>query len=271
MGHEPGGRDLTGTAEITRDGPAGYVAHYALNDTGGAAVPGESHASVYTGFEWRGRAQLGGSDTREVFAASGDGAQITGRWFEPEHAEIGGDWSAIRQDAAPQVLAVLPRSLRAGTAGVVTVVGTGLGANDTLSFGPGVSARVLSRTPNEVRVELTATADAEPGARTIKLGAATGAAAFVVYRQIDRLEVTPGLWNRAARRRQDRPGISAVRSHRGDPVAEWRIPGPWAGRGGLECAAVRCHRAAHRRCKICRAARRHRAIQPRGSWPESAA
>jgi quinohemoprotein amine dehydrogenase len=191
VGHEPGGRDLTGTAEITRDGATGYVAHYALTDAGSASVPGESHAIVYTGFEWRGRAQLGGTDTREVFAASADGARIAGRWFEPEHSEVGGDWNAIRQDAAPQVLAVLPRSLRAGTAGVVTVVGTGLAANDALSFGPGVSARVLSRTDNMVRVELTVAADAEPSARTISLGTATGAAAFVVYRQIDRLEVTP--------------------------------------------------------------------------------
>jgi quinohemoprotein amine dehydrogenase len=191
VGHEPGGRDLTGTAQITRAGPTGYVARYALNDASGAAVPGESRAIVYTGYEWRGRSQLGDRDTREVFAASSDGAQISGRWFEPEHSEIGGDWRAIRQDAAPQVLAVLPRSLRTGTAGVVTVVGTGLAASDALSFGPGVSARVLSRTPNAVRIELTVAADATPGARTVNLGAATGTAAFVVYRQIDRLEVTP--------------------------------------------------------------------------------
>jgi quinohemoprotein amine dehydrogenase len=191
VGHEPGGRDLTGTAEITRDGPAGYVARYALSDSTGAPMAGESHSIVYTGYEWRGRSKLGDRETREVFAASGDGAQISGRWFEPEHSEVGGDWSAIRQDAAPQVLAVSPRSLRAGTAGVVTVVGTGFATTEALSFGPGVSARVLSRTANTVRVELTVAADAEPGARTVNLGAATGTAAFVVYRQIDRLEVTP--------------------------------------------------------------------------------
>lgn len=191
VAHEPGGRDLAGTAEISRSGATGYAARYSLHDLDGGAVPGESQAVVYTGFEWRGRAKLGGRDTREVFAASGDGSQISGRWFDPEHAEDGGDWSAIRQDAAPQLLAVLPRALRAGTTGIVTVVGTGLAEAAAMSFGPGISARVLSRTPNLVRIELAIAADAEPGTRTISIGAATGAAAFALYRQIDRLDVTP--------------------------------------------------------------------------------
>ena len=60
-----------------------------------------------------------------------------------------------------------------------------------MSFGPGISARVLSRTPNLVRIELAIAADAEPGTRTISVGAATGAAAFALYRQIDRLDVSP--------------------------------------------------------------------------------
>jgi len=192
VGHEPGGRDLTGTAQVAPDGAARYVAHYALRDAAsGAAVAGESHAIVYTGFEWRGRARLGDIDTREVFAASEDGARLNGRWFEPEHSELGGDWLAIRQDAAPQVLAVVPRALRAGTTGIVTVVGSGFDSGTALSFGPGVSARVLSRDANSARVELTVAADAAVGVRTVSIGAATGNAALAVYRQVDRLEVSP--------------------------------------------------------------------------------
>jgi quinohemoprotein amine dehydrogenase len=189
VGHEPGGRDFYGTADIAREAGGDYRARYALSELGGAALAGESHAIVYTGYEWRGRAALGGHDVREVFAASEDGSRIAGRWFDPEHAEQGGEWSAIRADGAPEVLAVLPRALRAGTGGRVVVVGTGLGGAEPASFGAGTTAAVLRRDANVLEADLAVAADAAPGGRAIRAGAATGQ--LVVYRQIDQVDVRP--------------------------------------------------------------------------------
>lgn len=188
-GHVPGGRDFYGTAELVREPGGDYRARYALREVGGAALGGESHAIVYTGYEWRGRAALGGREVREVFAVAEDGGRIAGRWFDPDHAEQGGEWSAIRADGAPQVLAVLPRALRAGTSGRVVVVGTGLGGTAPVSFGAGTTATLARREASALEADLAVAADAPPGSRDLSVGAATGK--LVVYRQIDQLEVEP--------------------------------------------------------------------------------
>ena len=189
VGHEPGGRDFYGTAEIVRGADGDYRARYALAVPGGAAIDGESHATVYTGYEWRGRGTLAGRAMREVYAASEDGSRLSGRWFDPEHAEDGGDFAAIRADAAPAVLAVLPRALRAGASARVVVVGTGLGDADPAAFGAGTRATFVHRDANRLEADVAVAADAAPGTRTLRAGGA--AADVVVYRQIDALEVRP--------------------------------------------------------------------------------
>ena len=189
VGHVPGGRDFYGTADIGREAAGDYRARYALTEAGGGAIGGESHAIVYTGYEWRGRATLAGREVREVYAASEDGSRLSGRWFDPEHAEQGGDWTAIRADGAPEVLAVLPRALRAGASGRVVVVGTGLGGAEPVAFGAGATATVVRRDANVLEADVAVAADAAPGARAFHAGAAAGQ--LLVFRQIDQLEVRP--------------------------------------------------------------------------------
>jgi quinohemoprotein amine dehydrogenase len=189
-GHVPGGRDFYGTADIVRQADGDYRARYVLDEAGGAALLGESHAIVYTGYEWRGRATLGGHEVREVYAASEDGSRLSGRWFDPEHAEQGGEWTAIRADGAPQVLAVLPRALRAGTSGRLIVVGIGLGGTEPVAFGDGATtAKLVRRDAHRIEADVAVAADAAPGARDFHAGAATGQ--LILYRQIDQLEVRP--------------------------------------------------------------------------------
>jgi len=191
VGHEAGGRDFYGTVEIASNAPSTYTARYHLNDLGGATLAGESHVLVYTGYEWRGRGTLAGRASREVFAVSEDGRRISGRWFDPAHDEEGGELTAIRADAAPQVLAVLPRALKAGAKVVVTVIGAGLAAPTAASFGPGTTARIISSAANILRADVRVAADAEPGARTVTAGAAAAPDALAIYRKIDRIEVAP--------------------------------------------------------------------------------
>ena len=191
VGHEPGGRDLFGTADVESDGKGGFTARYHLRDMAGHDVAGDSHALVYTGYEWRGRGSLGGRASREVFALSLDGSRLTGRWFDPDHAEEGGDWTAVRADSPAQVVAVLPRALKAGASGSVTVVATGVGPDATLSLGAGVTAKVIAVEDGVVRAVVDVAADATTGTRAVTIGAATGATAFAVYRKIDKVEVQP--------------------------------------------------------------------------------
>ena len=95
-GHEPGKGDYWGTAAISRAADGDYVASYSLDTSNGQHLAGDSKAIVYTGFEWRGTASLGGRETREVYALSEDGQTLSGRWFEAQHSEIGAEWTAVR-------------------------------------------------------------------------------------------------------------------------------------------------------------------------------
>lgn len=203
VGHVPGGKDFYGSARIERLADGDYSAHYELADVAGIAMNGESKAIVYTGYEWRGRAELGGRSLREVYAVSEDGNRISGRWFDADHAEDGGEWTAIRESGSAEVLAVLPRSVRAGSAGTVIIVGNGLGAAAhgagaaggvsrraaAVSFGEGTVATNVQRDAHSVRAWVSVAADATPGLRTVSSGGATGQLA--VYRQIDQIDVLP--------------------------------------------------------------------------------
>ncbi|MGO9991434.1 MAG: quinohemoprotein amine dehydrogenase subunit alpha [Steroidobacteraceae bacterium] len=203
VGRVPGGKDFYGTARIERDSGGDYKAHYQLTDVAGIAFDGDSKAVVYTGYEWRGRADVGDRSLREVYAVAADGSRIEGRWFDPDHAEEGGDWVAVREDGAARILAVLPRALRAGTTANVTVVGTGLGLGvgakpGLVSFGAGTVASNVQGDAHTIHAQVKVAAEAPPGLRAVSAGGAVsggGASGadgqFAVYRQIDQLDVVP--------------------------------------------------------------------------------
>jgi len=191
VGKIPGKQDFFGTARIERDAAGDYRARYELADVDGIAFPGESKAIVYTGYEWRGSAEVNGRIVREVYAVSEDGDRISGRWFEADHPEDGGEWLAVRDKGVAQVLAVLPQAIRAGTVTTVTVVGTGIASNaGTVSFGDSTTATALERTTHSIRARVNVTAGATPGLRVVAAGAAEGKIA--VYKQIDKVDVVPG-------------------------------------------------------------------------------
>src|ERR1700676_4906921 len=111
----------------------------------------------------KGNRSPGGGSWREVYAVAEDGNRITGRWFDPDRAEAGGEWVAIRDGGPPQVLAVFPQALAAGSAATVTIVGTGLGAKAaSVSFGEGTIATNVQREEHDIRARVKVAADAAP-------------------------------------------------------------------------------------------------------------
>ena len=204
-GHEPGRGDFWGTALITRSGEGEYEAAYALDSDTGEHLDGNSKAIVYTGFEWRGSAHLAGRTLREVYALSEDDRMMSGRWFEPEHAEIGADWAAVRAIAAPQIVLVSPSAVRIGSTTHVTVFGSGL--DGEVSFGLGTKSKILSRTTHTLNIEVKVAANAARGYRSITIGTARGDRLVALYDRVDRLDVTPNF------------GIARVGGGKIDPVA----------------------------------------------------
>jgi quinohemoprotein amine dehydrogenase len=191
VGHVPGGKDFYGTARISVQTDGAYRADYRLADVTGFEFHGDSKAIVYTGYEWRGSAQIGDRSLREVYAVSEDGSRIAGRWFDADHAEEGGEWMAIREAAPPEVLAVFPQALRRGSTTTVTIIGNGLDAPSLpVSFGEAAVAKNVQREAHRIRALVTVAADAVPGLRRVSLGSAWGKLA--VYATIDQIDVVPG-------------------------------------------------------------------------------
>jgi quinohemoprotein amine dehydrogenase len=204
VGRVPGGRDFFGTARIEADAGGNYTASYQLTDIEGTSIVGESKAIVYTKFEWRGSAKIADRSRREVYHVSEDGNLIKGRWFDAQHDEDGGEWTAVREGGPAKVLAVWPQALRAGTAANFTLVGTGLTAGE-LSLGESVSATNMRRDAHVIRARIAAVPTAASGMRRISVGGAEGHLA--VYQRIDAIEVLPKF------------GIARLGGGRVDPVS----------------------------------------------------
>lgn len=192
-GHRAGigsyGGTATVTKEATRDGD-GYRITYDLTDSAGKPLTGEGRSTVFTGYEWRGTGTLDGKPVREVFAASRDGSRLDGRWFLTQQDEVGGSLHAVRAGGADSMILGTSQSfLKAGSTARITLWGSGLDRGE-VGFGPGVSAKILSRGPTSVTVEATAAADAAPGARNLTVGGAK-AGGFAVYATLDSIRVEP--------------------------------------------------------------------------------
>lgn len=185
-GHLPGKGELNGVMKVT----AAEGDHFTLSVDGqyadGSPFKGQGTAILYSGYEWRGNVDIDGVKMRQVFAANG--AQLKGRMFETAHDERGLDFIAARQDH-PQLLAVQPGYLKAGSETEVSLIGSGL--NGTPSFGKGVEVvKVLEQSPQRVRVLLKAAADAPAGLREVTVGALKGQQ-LAVYRDIAEVKVVP--------------------------------------------------------------------------------
>ncbi len=188
-GHTPGHGDGFGTLSVKSTGPDTYEAHYALTLADGKPLEMTSSVRVYTGYEWRGTIESPEGTSREVYAVSEDGRRISGRWFQAQHAEEGGDVIAERADGPAAVFEVSPRALKAGATQEVFVAGRKL--SGAPSFGPGVKVKVLHHTPDLLRLSVSVDAKAAIGARAVSVGKTKAPNLAVVYDRVDRLQVSP--------------------------------------------------------------------------------
>jgi quinohemoprotein amine dehydrogenase len=189
-GYMPGRGDFEGVLEAKRadDGDIALTLDGRFAD--GSTLAGSGRAIVYTGYEWRATIEAGTERWLQVLAASTDGNTMNGRMFLAEHEERGVDIAARKDDGAARILAVSPAQIRRGASATVTLAGTGLaGAPE---FGAGIRVdRIVSQDKDRIVAEVSAAADAAPGARTVRAGKAALDGALVVFERIDRLEVNP--------------------------------------------------------------------------------
>ena len=124
-GRWPGKGDYAGVMEVAAGSTADrYTVGFDGQWADGSAMKGSGQALVYTGYEWRADLDIGGMKMRQVMALDGDRA--SGRIFERDQDESGGELTAARQGAGARVLALQPAHIRAGETATLRIVGTGL-------------------------------------------------------------------------------------------------------------------------------------------------
>ncbi|MEZ4415727.1 MAG: quinohemoprotein amine dehydrogenase subunit alpha [Gemmatimonadota bacterium] len=166
----------------------------------GKTVTRRGRATVYTGYQWRGRTGEGDEALREVMFVERDWQSMSGRWFTGAYDELGIDVELTRSDG-PTVLGAWPRMLVSGRTGqTVEVHGTELPATlgtADVDLGAGVQVRALERLSAErVRIRVDVDADAAVGPRDLFVAGKNRAAALAVADGVDRIAVSPA-WGMA--------------------------------------------------------------------------
>ena len=189
VGHRPGRGDYEGQATVKENAANDYSLEMELRYADGKSEKGSGKLSIFTGYEWRASLTLGDKETRQVFALSEDGSQLSGRWYLRNVDTLGGDISGVKQGARAAVLAVYPGYLRAGTKQQLAIHGSGLAGR--VDLGPGLRVlREISRSADSVVVEVQA-AKKSSGSRTVRVGELAGKDLLKVYQRIDYLRIEP--------------------------------------------------------------------------------
>jgi quinohemoprotein amine dehydrogenase len=187
-GHWPGKGSYAGVMEVAAGASADrYTVAFDGAWADGSAMKGSGQALVYTGYEWRADIDIGGAKMRQVLALDGDRA--SGRLFEREHDEIGGDLTAARQGSGARVLALQPAHIRAGETATLRIVGTGLDGEVKLPKGLTL-IETISRDQQQVVLKVAAAKSAPKGLKPVRVGVAP-TATLAVYDRIDYVKVTP--------------------------------------------------------------------------------
>jgi quinohemoprotein amine dehydrogenase len=197
VGHDPGkGGDYTGQLTLKAIGADRYEGEFIHEFSDGTKVSGKTTAVVYTGFQWRGIAQLdGGKKQQEIFFASEDGATLSGRRLLSEIGDLGMDEKWYRKKETARLLTAMPATLKTGETQKVKLFGLNLPnhlAPSAVTVGEGVKVQSLSQNSNDaVIAEVVAEKAAKVGTREVKIAGVQGEAQLYVYNTIDYIRLSP--------------------------------------------------------------------------------
>lgn len=200
-GYQPGKGAIVGQVAVSADPNApdsfNVDTRYTVARTG-ETVSRAGKAIVYTGFQWRGRGGVPGSDNvwREVMFVERDWRQMSGRWFTGAYDEIGIDVTLVRLGSDPVISGADLTALKTASTGrALKIYGANLPASvkpEDIGLGEGVKVtRVVSARADEIVVEVDVAANAPIGPRDVSVAGAVKPATLVVYDRLDGIKVVP--------------------------------------------------------------------------------
>jgi quinohemoprotein amine dehydrogenase len=179
---------------------------------GGQTVTRKGRGTVYTGFQWRGRASANGPAPagaaapaagaaheevwREVMFVERTRREMWGRWFTGSYDETGLDVKLVKVTSEPVVVGLSTAAIKTSSTGLaVTVLGanlpSGLTAAD-ISLGQGIKvSKIGSISADAATITVDVAADALPGPRDVSVAGAIKPAAVTVFNHIDGIKILP--------------------------------------------------------------------------------
>ncbi len=197
VGHDPGkGGDYTGQLTLRALGDDQYEGEFTHEFADGAKVSGKTTAIIYSGFQWRGIAQLDGNKKeQEIFFASENGTVLKGRRLVTARGDLGMDETLSKGGRGPRVLTVIPAALKAGETQKVKLFGMNFPGNltaEAVSLGNGVKVQSLSQAGDDTVVaEVAVEKGAKIGPRQAKITGVEGEPRLYIYKTIDYIRLSP--------------------------------------------------------------------------------
>ena len=197
VGHDPGkGGDYTGQLTLRALGDDRYEGEFTHEFADGSKVSGKTTAIVYTGFEWRGIAQVDDNKKqREIFFANEDGTTLKGRRLITERGDLGMDETLYKNGRGARLLTVTPTAVKVGETQKVKLFGMNFPGNltaEAVSLGNGVKVQSLNQEGDDtVIAEVAVEKGAKIGPRQAKISGVAGESQLYVYKTIDYIRLSP--------------------------------------------------------------------------------
>jgi quinohemoprotein amine dehydrogenase len=167
---------------------------YDLSITGryadGETFEGRGVATIYSGFEWRGRISVGDETYHQALALSPEGSELSGRFYLQDQEAIGMQVSSLKVTDEPQILSIYPKHLKRGTTATLSVMGTNLQPEDLQITGV-IVENVLSADAHHVVLSVSVPSSTKLGYHTVGLAGASSAERVAVYDRVDALAIEP--------------------------------------------------------------------------------
>ncbi|MDY0051911.1 MAG: quinohemoprotein amine dehydrogenase subunit alpha [Aliarcobacter sp.] len=191
FGHKLGDGDFYATMTISKSSNDKYKVNFDGKFADGRDFKANGTANVFSGYEFRATLDIDGIKYNQVLAVNPKTYEISGSMFETLHPEEYANINGVKNtNIQTSILGVYPKSVKAGTSEIITVIGNNLDKNIKLSNSLKLN-KIVEQSKNKIVLEVSASSNLDSKMVDLKIGSVNFKDTFVVYKQIDSIKVSP--------------------------------------------------------------------------------
>ncbi|WP_162984588.1 quinohemoprotein amine dehydrogenase subunit alpha [Poseidonibacter antarcticus] len=191
FGHKLGDGDFYGTMTLSKDSIDKYKVSFDGKFTDGRDFKASGIANVFSGYEFRSTLSIDGKKYNQVFAVNPKTYELSGSMFETLHSEEYASIKGVKStNSKTNILGIYPKSIKAGTNGIITIFGNNLDKSVKLSTGLKLN-KILEKSKNKIVLDVSASSKYDSKLISLNIGSNNFKDKLVVYKKIDSLKVLP--------------------------------------------------------------------------------